>query len=210
MASSKGAQVIERLAPQAEDLVVAKPGPSSFQHTELDRILANLRVSALLLAGGGLPGSLSATTRQGAALGYEMAMVNDALYPRECRYLDSLKSRAVQLSTKEWIEVLTQSEPAAHSPSQGEDGSALLLVDMQNDFVHSVGAFHRFGYSRRPLSKSQRQRLIENNGKLVAAARGLGPTGHIHAPGLAPGPRRRCQSAGASEATARRRRISSA
>ncbi|MGH8546869.1 MAG: isochorismatase family protein [Gammaproteobacteria bacterium] len=168
---SWGAEVVDQLRPQSQDFVVSKRGASAFQHTHLDRLLSNLRISTCVMVGGGVPGSLPASNRQGAALGYEMVLATDALHPNEARYLGSLGARAWRLGTDEYLQLLSSSRPERR-PSEGNK-FALILIDIQHDSVEPEGAMHRFGYGS-GLTDEQRSMAIRNNQKLLAAMRNLG------------------------------------
>ena len=67
----------------------------------MDRALRNLGVSHCLLSGGAASGCLGATLRDGAALGYRFAVVEDALYPVGSKYAAVLADYAEMRNTAE-------------------------------------------------------------------------------------------------------------
>ena len=164
-----GAELIEGLNPTGADFGVVKRGPNAFQHTNLDRVLANLGVDTCILAGGGFPGGLPDTVRLGAALGYEIVIATDAIHPAEARYLASLRNRAEQLETEVLLSAVAALKGPEREEGKGQERYALILVDIENDFVHPDGAYHRFGYS--DLSDAQRDMVIDNNRRLSQAMR---------------------------------------
>lgn len=167
---SWGAEVMDGLAPEPGDHVLIKKGHSAFQHTYLDRLLANLGVVHCVVAGGDVPGSVSDTVRMGAALGYEQFLVEDALYPRGSAYLPMLKIRAEYVTTDQIVSV--SDAPSALPLEDHDYRCALILVDLQNDFLHPQGAMISYGYSR--LSDSEREGIVANNRKLIEAMHRLG------------------------------------
>lgn len=90
-----GAELADGLTPAAEDYVLYKRGQSGFGFTPLHRALRNLGVTRCLLSGGAASGCLGATLRDGAALGYEFGVVEDAVYPVGSKYMAVLENYAV-------------------------------------------------------------------------------------------------------------------
>ena len=82
VAGTWGAAFHEAVAPRAGlgDIEVVKPGNGAFAHTPLHRILTNLGVTHCLVTGGAIGGCVEETVRQGAHLGYSLAIVGDACY----------------------------------------------------------------------------------------------------------------------------------
>ncbi len=144
-----------------------KKGHSAFQHTHLDRLLANLGVDQLLVTGGAVSGCVSDTVRMGGALGYESFVVTDALYPKDSPALGYLTFRAGFVSTADVL-ALDAGQPSAGA----EPRSALLIVDMQNDFMQPDGAMQRDRYSS--LSVAERDTIIANTRELIAEMRRRG------------------------------------
>lgn len=89
-----GAELADGLTPAAEDYVLYKRGQSGFSFTPLHRALRNLGITHCLLSGGAASGCLGATLRDGAALGYDFSIVEDAVYPVGSKYMAVLESYA--------------------------------------------------------------------------------------------------------------------
>lgn len=165
-----GAEAVDGVKPEADDLVLTKKGPSAFQFTSLDRLLSNLGVTTCVTISGGPCDGLAESIRQGGALGYGMIIAGDATgYGPNSRHLGNLVNRALVTSTQEILDALDGLQPAAAMQSQ----TALLVVDMQNDFVHADGAQHRMGLHI-PLTDQQRDTIIQNNRRLVQAMHEVG------------------------------------
>jgi nicotinamidase-related amidase len=166
---SWGAEIIDGVHPEPDDFFVVKKGASAFQFTNLDRLLSNLGVNTCVTVGGGILDCLADTVRQGGALGYEMIIPSDATgYPQESPYLKNLRNRSVLANTSDILAALSPLEEALPSPSK----PALLLIDLQNEFVHPNGFHERLGYSH--LSDEERSLIIENNQRLLKAMREKG------------------------------------
>ncbi len=166
---SEGAAMIDGIRPKKGDFVLVKKGHSSFQHTYLDRLLSSLKVDTCVYVGNIL-GSMDETLRQGAALGYDNILVEDSSYPLRSAHLKTLVKRAFIVPTDEvlgWI---------GNSPHPTPDVTTvkpcLIIVDIQNDYLHPEGASHRLGFTQLP--EEGRREIIENNLKLAAAMRAKG------------------------------------
>jgi len=138
-----------------------KKGLSAFQHTFLDRLLANLGVDQCVLAGG-LGHSLSSTARMAALLHYAVFVAQDAVPPRGSASLDTFKHRAEFVSAQALEEA---AHAPAHSSREGGPGYALVIVDMQNELLKG---------DPDASEDEHLQRLIANNRELMAAMRELG------------------------------------
>jgi nicotinamidase-related amidase len=161
---SWGSEIIEGFSPEIGGLMVTKKGHSAFQGTDLDRLLSNLGVNTCVLLGGGVCDGLPDSVRQAGALGYEVIVPADATgYPSGSAHIQNLWNRALITTTREILDALSRVEEplAVHSKT------ALLLVDLQNDFVDPDGFQHRMGYAR--LSAEERAVIIRNNQRLVQA-----------------------------------------
>jgi ureidoacrylate peracid hydrolase len=163
-----GCEFLDALKPAEADIVVVKKGSSAFQFTYLDHLLANLGVDTCVALGGPVTGALADSVRQGGALGYEMIVACDAAYPINSAHLKTLWNRVELKSTTEIVAALSATERAHGSESR----TALIVVDMQNDFVHPKGLKHRLGQSA--LSDSERRMIIENNRRLIEVMRQKG------------------------------------
>ncbi len=167
---SWGAQVVDGVQPSEDDLVIIKKGPSAFQFTPLDRLLSNLAVDCCVIVSGGRFDGLADSVRQAGALKYEVIIPADATgYPPDSMHLRNLENRARLTSTVEVVEALDRVEPAIPRPAR----AALLLIDLQNDFVHPEGAQHRLGQNV-PLTDAQRRTIVGNSCRLLAGAREAG------------------------------------
>jgi len=122
-----GAGWLDGAAPAPQDIILTRGAHSLFAGTAFDRILANLGVRDLLLAGGPLSASLSDTARNGAALGYRVFFAGDAVFPPLASY-PSISS-AQPLTTDEIL-----AAPIIAAPPR-ESRAAFLIVDMQNHFL---------------------------------------------------------------------------
>jgi len=71
--------IIGELAPRREELVVRKVTSSAFNSTGIDRRLRNIGISTLLMTGVVSNGCVEATLRDAVDLGYQCAMVEDAV-----------------------------------------------------------------------------------------------------------------------------------
>jgi ureidoacrylate peracid hydrolase len=145
---SAGADWLAGLAPAADDIVIARGSHSVFAASALDRILANLGVRDLLLAGGPLSASLSDTARNGAALGYRVFLAGDAVFPPLATYPAISSAQAVTTE-----EALAASDSGAAAPA---GRSAFLVIDMQNHFL-----FPQKG------DEAERQKNFARNSELV-------------------------------------------
>jgi nicotinamidase-related amidase len=165
---SWGAEWIDGLTVEPGDYVVVKKTQGAFQHTHLDRLLSNLQVDHLVLAGGSVLDSLSDTARMGTALGYEPFLVSDAVYPPRAADLPLVKNRAELVTTDEVARVGREPSDLPEAPSN----EALLIIDMQNDFLHPRGAMQRYGYTQ--LDATDRDHLVANVDRLARAMRARG------------------------------------
>lgn len=165
-----GTDLLDGLRPETGDGVVVKKGLSAFQHTHLDRLLSNLGVEQCVLAGP-VPQSLSGSARIGALLGYTIFIATDAVHPKRSPYLDTLGNRAEFLSTRDVLAAVE--DPILSTSSSSAPEYAMVIVDMQNDFVHPGSVKRRLGYSD-AMEDEKRERLIANNAELAAAMRARG------------------------------------
>jgi nicotinamidase-related amidase len=165
---SWGSEMTCEIRPNEEDIVVVKKGHSAFQFTYLDRLLSNLEVNACVTIGGEVSGCLADSVRQGGALGYEMIIPADATFPPNSPYIQNLWNRAVLTTSQDFLASLSPSEATDTTPRK----MALLVVDMQNDFIHPEGLRNRLGYRR--LSDGEVDLVIHNNQRLILAMRQKG------------------------------------
>lgn len=165
-----GVKIVDELKPEEGDLIVPKKGCSAFQGTPLDRLLANLGMRICVVLSGGMLDGLSDTVRHGGAYGYDMVVAPDACgYPTGSPHIATLANRARFAGTAEIVAAFAE-------PSEREAPSrrtALIVVDMQNDYLHLDGASCRFGHNAHPEPAALTE-LIANNRRLLAAMRAAG------------------------------------
>jgi nicotinamidase-related amidase len=101
-----GAKVVDELSPSAADYVIRKRGHSAFGTTHLHRLLRNLGVESVVVAGGSVTGCVADTVREGVGLGYRISIVADATYPPG-------KRDAAFASLRERLEIRTTDETVA-------------------------------------------------------------------------------------------------
>lgn len=184
VAGTWGARIVDALRPQPHDIILQKTGLSAFQFTPLHRILRNLCVDSLVLAGGPLYESVNATGRDGSAHGYASFAVPDALYPVDYPNPQFLRMRTRILSTTEALQVLQRPRglESSHASRPAPDwrallpDSCLLLIDLQNGFVRRDG-FATGPHALWPeyaFRDEEYRRLLANNARLIEWAHGLG------------------------------------
>ena len=76
---SKGSKVIEELKPQAEDVVIEKHTFSGFFNTDLDYVLAKLKVKELLVTGCVTNICVAATVADAFYRGYKTKVIKDCV-----------------------------------------------------------------------------------------------------------------------------------
>lgn len=104
--NSFGAAFVEGLDVAPDDFLLPLRSHSAFQFTHLDRTLRNCGVETCILAGGTASGGIDDTARQGAALGYRMLLVPDAIYPLGSSHLQTLVTRADRIQTGDLLELI--------------------------------------------------------------------------------------------------------
>jgi ureidoacrylate peracid hydrolase len=147
-----------------------KTGHSAFQATTLDRVLANLGVDTCVCAVGGFLDDLVQTIAEGSALRYEMVVPVDAVDASRREHQRMWRHRSTVTTSAEAIEELAASAASRRPKAPG--GAALLVIDLQNDFLHPEGVRGRLGYSL--LTEGERGSIIEKNQALCQAARAAG------------------------------------
>ena len=73
-----GAEISERIKPQAEDKVIIKRYPNSFLETELDEYLKSLRVDTLIVCGMMTHMCVDTTVRAAMDYGYQVKLAANA------------------------------------------------------------------------------------------------------------------------------------
>ncbi|HEX2243885.1 MAG TPA: isochorismatase family cysteine hydrolase [Gammaproteobacteria bacterium] len=163
------ASVIDELAPRENEFIIIKKGHSAFQFTHLDRALADLHVNTCVVAGNVLS-SVEETLRQGAALGYENILVSDASFPVRFPLLKTLGSRTFDVPTPELLDWIKQERRSTARKEQIKP--CLLVIDIQNDFIHPEGVQTNRGAQK--FTEAERQEIIGNNLKLLNVMRRKG------------------------------------
>ena len=166
---SWGAEVMDGLDAAPDDYVVVKKGHSAYDNTHLDRLLTNLGVSQCIVVGGGVTDTIAETARTGGRLGYEQFVVQDALYPPDAAELHAPRKQAEVVSMEDvFAAAAAEPEPVRRGPDY-----AMVLVDMQNDFMNAERPHVLYGLSD-PMPEEKRLNVVENTQKLSAAMRERG------------------------------------
>jgi ureidoacrylate peracid hydrolase len=157
VAGTRGAEIIDGVGFEQDDYVVVKKGHSAYTDTTLDRLLENLGVEQCIVAGGGTEDSISETARTGGRLAYEQFVIEDALYPARDTNLRIVRICAELINVADF-------QAAANAPTPapaGEDGPeyAMVLVDMQNDFMNNDSAHVKMGLTK-AMSDETRSGII--------------------------------------------------
>jgi nicotinamidase-related amidase len=100
-----GAAFVDGLDVGEQDFLLPLATHSAFQFTALDRLLRNCGVEACVVVGGAAHESVDDTTRQGAAYGYRMLLVPEAIYPLDSPHLATLRTRAECVSLADALEL---------------------------------------------------------------------------------------------------------
>ncbi|MYA50882.1 MAG: cysteine hydrolase [Chloroflexi bacterium] len=166
---SWGAELMDGLDAAPDDYVVVKKGHSAYDNTHLDRLLTNLGVTQCIVVGGGVTDSIAETARTGGRLGYEQFVVEDALYPPNAAKLHAPRKQAEVVLAED---VYAAASAAPPSPRPGPD-YAMVLVDMQNDFMNAERPHVLYGLSD-PMPEEKRVSIVENTQQLSAAMRERG------------------------------------
>ncbi len=166
---SWGAELMDGVDSRPDDYVVTKKGHSAYDNTHLDRLLTNLGVTQCIVVGGGVTDTIAETARTGGRLGYEQFVVEDALYPPDAAQLHAPRKQAEVVSLEDvFAAASADPEPARPGPDY-----AMVLVDMQNDFMNAERPHVLYGLSD-PMPEEKRVSVVENTQKLSAAMRERG------------------------------------
>ena len=171
-----GAELMDGLEQDPGDYVIVKKGHGAFQGTPLDRLLTNLDVEQCVIAGGGVADSVTETVRTGGILGYWTFAVEDALYPPDAPELLSSGLRIFPRGQLMSMDKVLASASGPHpivEEEPGEDPCALLIVDMQNDFISPERPAVVYGGSE-PIPADKRERMLRNARDVAAAVRARG------------------------------------
>jgi maleamate amidohydrolase len=85
---TRGAEIVEDLAPLPGEHVVRKRRPSGFFGSDLDVFLRGARVDTILLAGSSMSGCVRATAVDGFSLDYRVMIVRDCVVDRTLEVLE--------------------------------------------------------------------------------------------------------------------------
>lgn len=80
---SQNAQIIESVKPEGSEPIIAKPLPSSFVQTDLDRFIKETGCEELVIAGFMTHMCINATTRSAVDLGYKPTIIGSACATRD-------------------------------------------------------------------------------------------------------------------------------
>lgn len=109
---SHAAQVLARIAPERDEIVLAKTSSSVFNSTNLDYLLRNIGIEDLFVTGFLTDQCIDHAVKDGADLGYYMNCVHDACAAEtEARHdaaLDCFKGYCRMMSTAEAIDLVSQ------------------------------------------------------------------------------------------------------
>jgi nicotinamidase-related amidase len=75
---TKEAQFLPEVGPQGDELVISKVTSSAFNSTNIDRLLRNMGIRNLIIAGVVTNGCVESTTRSAAELDYGTIVISDA------------------------------------------------------------------------------------------------------------------------------------
>jgi nicotinamidase-related amidase len=180
---SWGAELLDGLERDPDDYVVVKKGHGAFQDTPLDRLLTNLGVDQCIIAGGGVADSVTETVRTAGILGYRTFVVRDAVYPPNAPELSDsalrILPRGQMTSVADVVRGALDDEPHPGESTTSPD-YALLIIDMQNDFVSPDRPAVRYRGSA-PFAADKSARMLSNAQRVADATRSRGwPVVHVH------------------------------
>ena len=89
----QGADFVPELAPQAGDIVIAKPGKGAFHATQLAQVLAEHRITHLVFGGVTTEVCVQTTMREANDRGFECLLVEDATGS----YFPQFKQQAIEM-----------------------------------------------------------------------------------------------------------------
>jgi nicotinamidase-related amidase len=100
-----GAELVAGLGIDPRDIILDKKGHSAFGFTHLHRMLRNLDVGHCYVTGGGTTACVSETVRDAAALGYQVTVLSDAIYPANSPHVEQVLAKYAEVcSTASAIE----------------------------------------------------------------------------------------------------------
>jgi ureidoacrylate peracid hydrolase len=101
-----GSELVQGLEVEQDDFELFARAHSAFEFTHLDRLLRNCGVETVVLIGGMAADAIDDTARQGAAYGYRILVVDDAIFPFRSPHIKTLRSRADTISTDELVRMI--------------------------------------------------------------------------------------------------------
>lgn len=109
---SREAQVLAEIAPERDEIVLAKTSSSVFNSTNLDYLLRNIGIEDMFVAGFLTDQCIDHAVKDGADLGYYMSCVHDACAAEtEARHeaaLDCFKGYCRMISTAQVLDLVKQ------------------------------------------------------------------------------------------------------
>src|SRR6516164_1748432 len=121
-----GHRILDEIAPRPEELVINKTANSAFNASDIDRVLRNLEVRTLIVAGVGTDVCVETTARDAVDRGYNCIIVEDA-----CATLDEASHNAALLAFAKWFgkvattdELIAQLRGDAASRAREREGAA--------------------------------------------------------------------------------------
>jgi nicotinamidase-related amidase len=156
---SSGADIISDIAPTDKDYTVKKRTYNAFFETDLDMLLRQLGVKRVVVTGTVSNICVLNTAGDAALRGYEVVMPHDAIAPlndfdqqatlREVSFLYQGKITTAEHAfdpNPELVKVEPNTKPPelkiASSVELPKDKTAVIVVDMQNDFAREGGALY--------------------------------------------------------------------
>lgn len=86
---SWGAEIVDGVGRQTDDIVITKKRTSAFFQTDLDFVLRGLGISRLVIGGTSTHWAVESTVRDGEALDYDVVVVSDATGSRQAEFHES-------------------------------------------------------------------------------------------------------------------------
>ncbi|KAF4666581.1 hypothetical protein FOL47_004026 [Perkinsus chesapeaki] len=122
---SKGAEILTRVRPEANDILIPKTSCSVFQSTNIDYVLRNLGTKHLVVVGQLTNQCVESCVRDAADLGYLVTVVEDACaalcQEDHSSALNNLKGFARIMSTAAVLTELAVSDPTPPSAARQEE-----------------------------------------------------------------------------------------
>ena len=104
-----GREIVDGLKPERGDIVFQKRRPDGFVGTDLELMLRNRGIEAIVIGGVATEGGVEGTARTGRNLGYDMLVLRDGCGSRSRENHDL----ALKLMERMYLDVVTVAEVAA-------------------------------------------------------------------------------------------------